>query len=279
MIEVHELVKVFPTTEGSEKRAVDGVSFTVSAGEVFGLLGPNGAGKTTALRMMSGLLTPTSGWVRLNGRDPQIQREAAKRSLGYLTANTGLYQRLSPRELLRYFGELIGMDRAGVERRIGVLIDWLDMSSFADLRCGGLSTGQKQRTSIARALMGDPPILVMDEPTLGLDVLTNRIVLDFIRAEGARGKAIILSTHYLDEAETLCDRFGLLHEGKLVAMGDLAALRAMAGRERLSEAFLQLCGLDEHVLDCGLRIADCGLADGANPQSPTRDPQSEGGAS
>ena len=127
-------------------------------------------------------------------------------------------------------------------------MDWLDMSSFADLRCGGLSTGQKQRTSIARALMGDPPVLVMDEPTLGLDVLTNRVVLDFIRAEGARGKAIILSTHYLDEAERLCDRFGLLHEGKLMGEGDLASLRARTGRERLSEVFLALCQVDEHVL-------------------------------
>jgi sodium transport system ATP-binding protein len=260
MIEVHELVKVFPTTEGGEKRAVDGVSFTVGAGEIFGLLGPNGAGKTTALRMVSGLLTPTSGWARLNGRDLRVDREEAKRSLGYLTANTGLYQRLSPREVLRYFGLLIGMERAAVERRIEVLIEWLDMSSFAELRCGGLSTGQKQRTNIARALMGDPPILIMDEPTLGLDVLTNRIVLDFIRAEGSRGKAIILSTHYLDEAEKLCDRFGLLHEGELMALGNLAELRERSGRERLSEIFLQLCGLQEHVLEHGLEDGEGGVS-------------------
>ncbi|MBN2560758.1 MAG: ABC transporter ATP-binding protein [Phycisphaerae bacterium] len=267
MIEVHELVKVFPKTEGGEKRAVDGVSFSVAAGEIFGLLGPNGAGKTTALRMLSGLLTPTSGWARLNGCDARTQREAAKRSLGYLTSNTGLYKRLTPRELLRYFGELIGMDRAAVKNRIEILIDWLDMSSFAELRCGGLSTGQVQRTNIARALMGDPPILVMDEPTLGLDVLTNRIVLDFIRAEGRRGKAIILSTHYLDEAETLCDRFGLLHEGKLMAMGDLPALREQSGRKRLSEIFLHLCGLEAHVLDGPV----------VDSQSPIVDPQSDGG--
>jgi sodium transport system ATP-binding protein len=248
MIEVHELVKVFPTTAGDEKRAVDDVSFEVAPGEIFGLLRPNGAGKTTTLRMLSGLLTPTSGWARLNGYDMRVDREAAKRSLGYLTANTGLYQRLSPRELLRYFGELIGLDRPAVERRIDDLIGWLDMASFADLRCGGLSTGQKQRTNIARALMGDPPILVMDEPTLGLDVLTNRIVLDFIRAEGARGKAIIMSTHYLDEAETLCHRFGLLHEGRLMAVDDLAGLRRRSERQRLSEIFLRLCGAEEHVL-------------------------------
>jgi sodium transport system ATP-binding protein len=253
MIEVAELTKVFPTTDGGEKRAVDGLSFHVDAGEIYGLLGPNGAGKTTTLRMIGGLLVPTSGAARLNGHDIQTQQEAAKRCLGYLTASTGLYHRLSPREMLRYFGELIGMEQAAIRQRTEVLIDWLDMSNFADLRCGGLSTGQRQRTNIARALMGDPPILIMDEPTLGLDVLTNRIVLDFIRAEGARGKAIILSTHYLDEAETLCRRFGLIHEGKLMGEGDLETLRKQTGARRLSEIFLRLCGQDEHVLKGAVR--------------------------
>jgi ABC-type multidrug transport system ATPase subunit len=141
------------------------------------------------------------------------------------------------------------MERPAVERRIAELIEWLDMADFADLRCGGLSTGQKQRTNIARAVMGDPPILVMDEPTLGLDVLTNRIVLDFIRSEGARGKAIVMSTHYLDDAERLCDRCGLIHEGRLVGEGTLEQLQRMTGRSRLSEVFLTLCGQAEHVLE------------------------------
>ena len=248
MIEAEALVKVFPTTDGREKRAVDGSCLTVRPGEIYGLLGPNGAGKTTTLRMLAGLLTPSSGHARLCGHDVATQREPAKRCLGYLTASTGLYQRLSPREVLRYFGELIGMDDAAIRVRTGQLIDWLDMGGFADLRCGGLSTGQKQRTNIARALMGDPPVLILDEPTLGLDVLTNRIVLDFVRAEGARGKAIILSTHYLDEAETLCHRFGLIHEGRIMGEGDLGEIRRLSGRTRLSEAFLTLCGQADHVL-------------------------------
>jgi len=248
MIEVHDLVKIFPTTRGEEKRAVDGISFIVRPGEIYGLLGPNGAGKTTTLRMISGLISPTAGRTLLCGIDVMTSREAAKRCLGYLTASTGLYQRLSPRELLKYFGELIGMSRAAVNRRIDELVDWLDMRTFADLRCGGLSTGQKQRTNIARALMGDPPILIMDEPTLGLDVLTVRIVLDFIRAEGARGKAVILSTHYLDEAESLCHRFGLINDGRLVGEGDLPTLQSIAGCRRLSEIFLKLCGYEQHVL-------------------------------
>ncbi len=255
IVEVHELTKVFPTTQGGEKRAVDGISFTVAPGCIFGLLGPNGAGKTTALRMISGLLTPTSGYARLHSYDVQIQREAAKKCLGYLTASTGLYQRLSPRELLRYFGELLGMEKDAIRRRIDELFTWLDITPFADLRCGGLSTGQKQRTNIARALMGDPPILIMDEPTLGLDVLTNRIVLDFIRAEGARGKAIILSTHYLDEAETLCHEFGLIHNGRLVGHGDLVLLQGKTGKRRLSDVFLTLCVEERLVLVGGAGIS------------------------
>ncbi len=255
MIEASNLVKVFPTTEGGEKRAVDKVSFRVEPGRIYGLLGPNGAGKTTTLRMISGLLTPSSGSARLDGHDVATDKETAKRSLGYLTASTGLYKRLTPREILHYFGELLAMERRAIDHRIQTLIDWLDMAAFCDLRCGGLSTGQKQRTNIARALMGDPANLVLDEPTLGLDVLTNRIVLDFIRAEGARGKAIVLSTHYLDEAETICHCFGLLHDGRLVDEGDLPALQARSGRKRLSEVFLSLCGQDEHVLSAATDAA------------------------
>jgi ABC-type Na+ transport system ATPase subunit NatA len=176
----------------------------------------------------------------VSGIDVQAEPLATKRSIGFLTANTGLYQRLSPRELLPYFAELNGMDRETSRRRVAELIELLGMSDFADLRCGALSTGQKQRTNIARALIADPPVLVMDEPTLGLDVLTNRVILDFIRRERTAGKAILLSTHYLDEAETLCDRIGLLHEGRLVAEGTMAALRGRTGRERLTDIFLSL---------------------------------------
>ncbi|MFO0972082.1 MAG: ABC transporter ATP-binding protein [Phycisphaerae bacterium] len=242
MLEVAGLTKVFPTTAGGEKIAVDQVSFCVPPGQTYGLLGPNGAGKTTTLRMLAGLISPSAGAARIDGHDTRLEREFAKRSLGYLTASTGLYQRLSPRETLLYFGRLHGLDDAVIARRIDTLLDWLDMRGFADLRCGGLSTGQKQRTNIARALIADPPVLVLDEPTLGLDVITNRLILEFIRAEAARGKTLVLSTHYLDEAETLCDRFGLIHEGRLLADGDLAALRVRAGQTRLSDIFLTLCG-------------------------------------
>ncbi len=242
MIQVVDLIKVFPSAGGSDKRAVDGLSFRVAAGEIYGLLGPNGAGKTTTLRVLSGLMQPTSGRALVNGADVTTELEQVKRSLGFLTANTGLYQRLSPRELLPYFGELHGLDREFVRRRVAELVEWLGIGPFADIRCGALSTGQKQRTNIARALIADPPVLILDEPTLGLDVLSNRVILDFIRREREHGKAILLCTHYLDEAESLCDRIGLLHEGHLIAEGGMPALRQLAGAERLTDIFLTLVG-------------------------------------
>lgn len=239
-VEVRDLVKSFPTVDGGEKLAVAGVSFQVHAGEIYGLLGPNGAGKTTTLRILAGLMRPTSGQVFVNGHDVCVDPFSAKKCIGFLTANAGLYQRLSPRELLPYFGLLNGMERPAIEERVSRLISWLDMGEFADTRCGALSTGQKQRTHIARALIADPPILILDEPTLGLDVLTNRIILDFIRHERHFGKAILLSTHYLDEAERLCDRIGLLHQGRLIAEGGMGDLRALSGCQRLTDVFLKL---------------------------------------
>ncbi|HNQ23581.1 MAG TPA: ABC transporter ATP-binding protein [Phycisphaerae bacterium] len=248
MVLVENLVKVFPTPAGTEKRAVNGLSFRVGEGEIYGLLGPNGAGKTTTLRMLSGLMEPTSGRAVLAGHDVAVEREQVKRKLGFLTAHTGLYLRLTARELLRYFADLHGMGPAAGQERIDHLLKWLDMEAFAGLRCGALSTGQRQRVNIARALLADPPILVMDEPTLGLDVLSNRIILEFIRRERDAGKAIILSTHYLDEAESLCDCIGLLHDGRLVAEGDLETLRAQAGMLRLSDIFLKLVHADTRAL-------------------------------
>ena len=239
MIQAHNIVKTFPLPDGREKRAVDELAFSVARGEIYGLLGPNGAGKTTTLRILSGLIQPTSGRAVLNGHDVELEPQDVKHCIGFLTSTTGLYQRLSPRELLEYFADLHGLDRALARRRVAQLVDWLQMDDFCELRCGSLSTGQRQRTSIARSLIADPPILIMDEPTLGLDVLTNRLILDFIRKQRTQGKTILLSTHYLDEAEMLCDRIGLLHRGRLIAEGDLESLRARVGRRRLTEIFLR----------------------------------------
>lgn len=247
MIVAENLVKTFPTPDGDEKRAVDGLSFHVREGCIYGLLGPNGAGKTTTLRLLAGLMTPTSGTARIAGYDVATQPIEVKRSLGFLTANTGLYQRLSARELIVYFAQLNGIEKVQASARASELIQWLGIGEFADLRCGALSTGQKQRVNIARALVGDPPILIMDEPTLGLDVLSNRIILQYIKRERDHGKTIVLSTHYLDEAETMCDMIGLLHDGRMVAEGDLQSLRTLSGKERLSDIFLKLIHADEAI--------------------------------
>ncbi|MGB0714702.1 MAG: ABC transporter ATP-binding protein [Phycisphaerae bacterium] len=247
MVVAEDLVKSFPTPDGPEKRAVDGLSFTVPKGCIYGLLGPNGAGKTTTLRMLSGLMSPTAGRAVMAGYDVEKEPDGVKRVLGFLTANTGLYQRLTARELLIYFAKLHGLENADATARADHMIDWLGIGSFAGIRCGALSTGQRQRVSIARALIADPQVLIMDEPTLGLDVISNRIILEYIRREREEGKTIILSTHYLDEAETLCDKIGLLFDGKLIAEGDLAALQAQSGQEHLSDIFLKLIRADEIV--------------------------------
>jgi sodium transport system ATP-binding protein len=247
IVVAENLVKMFPRPDGRETRAVDELSFVVHEGEIYGLLGPNGAGKTTTLRMLSGLMAPSGGSARIAGYDVATQPEQVKRVMGYLTANTGLYQRLSARELIVYFARLYGMSQEAARRRADELIAWLGIASFADLRCGALSTGQKQRVNIARALVGNPPILIMDEPTLGLDVISNRIILEYIVRERDQGKTIILSTHYLDEAEDMCDRVGLLHNGRLVAEGTIVELRAQEGEQRLSEIFLKIIRAKEVV--------------------------------
>ncbi len=239
------MTKVFPNPDGSEKTAVDHISFEVRPGEIYGLLGPNGAGKTTTLRMVSGLLRPTAGQVWIDGQEVTGHPEVVKRQIGYLTANTGLYARLTPREMLEYFATLYGLSPPQAEARIARLIEWLDMGPYANLRCGALSTGQKQRVSIARALIADPPVLVLDEPTLGLDVLSNRLILEFIRTQAEAGKAVLLSTHALDEIDRMCRRLGLIHNGRLIAEGELDTLREQTGKQRLSDVFLKLVGAEE----------------------------------
>ena len=244
-IRVTGLAKLFPDPDGTEKSAVSDVSFFVRAGEIYGLLGPNGAGKTTTLRMVSGLLRPTNGQVVINGIDVTARPADVKRQIGFLTANTGLYARLTPLEVLEYFATLYNIAPKAADDRIGALVAMLEMRPFLKIRCGALSTGQKQRINIARALIADPPILVMDEPTLGLDVMSNRLILQFIARQAAEGKAVLLSTHALDEIERMCGRIGLLHEGRLVAEGTLDEHYARTGRQRLSDVFLHLVGADE----------------------------------
>jgi sodium transport system ATP-binding protein len=220
--------------------AVDDLSFQVAPGEIYGLLGPNGAGKTTTLRMLAAILVPTAGSAHLAGIDVARDAPAARRRLGFLTGTTGLYARLTGRELLRYFGRLHGLADDAIAGRTALLSRGLDLEAFLDRRCESLSTGQRQRLSVARAVLHDPPVLILDEPTVGLDVLASRFLRDFVRGERDRGKAVVFSTHYLAEAELICDRIGLIHGGRMLAEGSPGELRARAdGASSLEEAFLR----------------------------------------
>jgi len=237
MIEAQGLTKRYAGVE-----AATDVSFRVAKGEVVGLLGPNGAGKTTVLRMLAGILTPSSGEATVDGHAASTDAFALKRSLGFLTGDTALYQRLSPREVLRYFGRLNSMEEGLLKSRIETLVQSFQMQDFADRPCGMLSAGQKQRANVARAFLHDPPALILDEPTTALDVITGRFLLNAIREERGRGKAILFSTHVLGDAETLCDRVVLLHQGRVLDDGTVPEVIARSGARTLTDAFLSRIG-------------------------------------
>ena len=237
MIVVHELVKRF-SSGGREVLAVDGVSFTVPHGEVFGLLGPNGAGKTTTLRMVIGLLRPDSGFAEIDGFRTSQDANNVKARIGLVSASEGLYPSLSVREMLLFFADLYGVTLAQARENLARLVDVLGFEDVLDRRCSTLSTGQKQRIILARALIHDPPVILLDEPTRGLDVFGSKVVFDYIQHLREGGKAIIVSTHRLDEAQQLCDRFGLMHEGRVFHQGTLPELQAATSRESLFDMFL-----------------------------------------
>lgn len=240
MIDVQELTKKFPLSGGRDLTAVAAVSFSVAAGEVYGLLGPNGAGKTTTLRMLLGLLRPTSGYAAIGGFRSVDFPDEVKRRVGLVAANAGLYQFLTPRELLLFFADLYGMPVADAKDELSRLVKLLGLTEFLDQSCSTLSTGQRQRVNLARALIHRPPVMLLDEPTLGLDVLGTQVITEFIAHVRTEGKAIILCTHHLDEAERICTRFGLMHHGRIVAEGTLAELRQRTECNSLVEMFLKL---------------------------------------
>jgi len=243
MIEVKDLCKAFSDPKRGTRLAVDHVSFNVREGEVFGLLGPNGAGKTTTLRVLATLLKPLSGTARLNGRDIHTEPQKVREQIGFLSGDMGLYGRLTPREILNFFGEINGMDAARRKSRIHELTTLFEMTSFADVRTDKLSTGMKQKTAIARTMLHDPPILILDEPTSGLDVPTARTIETAIINAKRAGKCILYSTHVMEEAEYLCDRIGVISDGKMKKIGTMAELRAATGKQGLREIFLDLLGL------------------------------------
>jgi ABC-2 type transport system ATP-binding protein/sodium transport system ATP-binding protein len=239
MIDVHQLRKVF-TAQRREIVAVDDVSFTVAPSEVYGLLGPNGAGKTTMMRMILGLLGPTGGWAEIGGFRSDREADEIKRQVGFVSASAGVYQWLTGREMLTFFGDVYGMVPTRIDGRIDELAELLDLDEFLGQRCTTLSTGQKQRLNLARALIHDPPVMLLDEPTLGLDVVGSQIIFNYIDMLKQQNKAVILCTHRLEQAQRVCSRFGLLHHGRMVMHGTMDELRSQSGRDDLVEIFIDL---------------------------------------
>ena len=239
MIEVEKLTKTFRDRRKGTLYAVKDVTFSCRPGEVFGLLGPNGAGKTTALRMISTALQPTGGRGSVMGFDFVREPEKVRRVIGFLAANTGLYGRLTPRENLRYFATLFGVERKACEARIAELATTFAMTDFLDRPCDKLSTGMKQKVNIARSVIHSPEVMIFDEPTSGLDVLTSRHIVDFVRKCRADGKTVLLSTHIMSEVKKLCDRVGIIHNGQLQFVGTLDEMEQQFGSD-LEEAFISI---------------------------------------
>jgi len=241
MITVTELTRRFESADRSVL-AVDHLSLSVADGEVYGLLGPNGAGKTTTLRMMLGLLAPTSGDVVVDGFRVASEPDAVKRRIGLVSASAGLYPYLTPKETLLFFADLYDLPRAAADARIAELAPVLGLTAFLNQRCSTLSTGQKQRVTLARALMHDPPIMLLDEPTRGLDIVGTHVIFEYVRHLRELGKSVVLCTHRLDEASRVCDRMGLLQYGQLRHEGTMSELQAQTGCETLYDMFLTLMG-------------------------------------
>ena len=242
MIEALHLTKTFRDKKRGVIRAADDISFRVEPGQIYGLLGANGAGKTTTLRLLATLLQPTSGSATIAGFDVVRDAQKVRANVGFLAASTALYGRLTAREMIAYFGQLNGLSDADIRTRTKRIADELDMHEFLDRRCEKFSTGMKQKTSIARTLIHDPAVMIFDEPTLGLDVMTARAIVKFVRDCRNRGKTVIYSTHVMSEVEKLCDTIGIIHDGKLLAEGTLAGLRAAHGEQDMEEIFVKIVG-------------------------------------
>lgn len=256
MIEVESLKKVFrrrrqrragrqhegPRDRGKLFCALEDVSFRVDKGTILGLLGPNGAGKTTLLRILSTSLKPTAGTACFDGLSILDEPLEVRRKVGFLSDNTGLYGRLTAREMIEYFGKLHGMGTAELRGRVNELIDLLDMGGFADKRNDALSSGMKQKVSLARTLVHDPQYVIVDEPTTGLDVAAAEAILQFIESCRANGKTVLFCTHHMHEVERLCDAVVILHQGRLCFEGTIAQMRSRAEEAHLDKAFLRLIG-------------------------------------
>ncbi|MBA7609745.1 ABC transporter ATP-binding protein NatA [subsurface metagenome] len=245
MIQVEGLTKIFNDKKRGKVVAVNNLEFNCRKGQIFGLLGPNGAGKTTTLRILATMILPTKGKVMVNGFDVVKEANKVRRQIGFLSSETGLYDRFTPRETVRFFGRINGMEDRIIEKRMTEIFHNLDMEDFQDVRVNKLSTGMKQKLSIARCIIHDPPILILDEPTVGLDIITARIVTEYVKGFREQGKCIIYSTHIMREAERMCDVIAIIHQGNLITQGTLEKLKKNSSSEDLEEIFFELIAKGE----------------------------------
>lgn len=232
---VNNLTKVFGLT-----KAVDNASFEANDSEIFGLLGPNGAGKTTTIRVISTILSATSGSAEVEGLDIKKNSADVRRNIAVLTTETGVYERFTGRENLEYFGNLYGIFGLNLEKRIKELANLLEMDWFLDKKAGGYSTGMKQKLAIARSVIHDPKVLIFDEPTTGLDVLASLTVLNFMKKSKEAGKCVVLSTHQMPDAEKLCDRVCIMHQGKVLLVDSVEGVKKKTKADNLENAFLNI---------------------------------------
>ena len=249
MISVENLTKEFKLskkqrreigTSESSLKAVDNVSFTCKPGRVFSLLGPNGAGKTTTLRMIATILQPSSGDIKVGGHSVRSHPNEVRGSIGFLTGSTGLYHRLTPSEIINYFANLYGMDKDTLQKRKEYLFELLGINEFASKRIGQLSTGMKQKISIARTMIHDPQVVVFDEPTSGLDVITAENIISLIRDCKNEGKTVIFSSHIMSEVDLLCDDLAIIHQGELKYNAPMDQFRKEMKDYTLTEAFIKI---------------------------------------
>ena len=249
MIEISHLRKEFVLNKQQRKElntkdtkaiAVDDVSFTCQPGRVFSLLGPNGAGKTTTLRMLSTIYKPTSGSIKICGIDAVENPQEARKKIGFLTGSTGLYARLTPNELIKYFADLYGISKEDFEERKNRMYDLLDMHDFQNKRIGKLSTGMKQKVSITRTMIHDPEVVVFDEPTSGLDVITAENIIKLIRDCKDQGKTVIFSSHIMSEVDLLCDDMAIIHRGKILFNGTMDEYKAQMQAENITAEFIRI---------------------------------------
>ena len=252
MIELKNVSKVFTLTKDQRKvvgksklrpklfTAVDSISFKCSGSSVYALIGPNGSGKTTTLRMISTMISPTSGTIKIKDRDVSDSGRVARKSIGFMTNQTALYDRLSPFEMVKYFADLNSMDKVVFDKRCKDIFDRLDMNTFANKRIGTLSSGMKQKTSIARTIIHDPDIIVFDEPTTGLDVMTSRSIIELIRNSKNENKTIIFSSHRMEEVQSLADDIGVIYNGKLIFNGTKSDFESLSDITSYDDTLINL---------------------------------------